>query len=373
MTSSDRDLVTDLDHLDPDDEEANAAWAKNLFSPARRAADRSSSAPTGSDAVEHQPDDPPSAPESTLVAPSEPTGIAAGSTSPRPVNLAALAASLDAAPTTAPTPGKPDAERPSSPGAMWASVLVVLAVIGTAVMTTILLASGRSDPPPKTDAVPTLAEGAPATDTQESSAPAPTEDVIPYHAQWRGCYEGSTDEQTLQQALQDPTSSSTAVCVRGFGGAGGGTNGQQLYLSFGNEMTGNQFYYVSRFEITSGWVPKTPGGKDEWGKHLVPKRIRYVLNPDSTRPTVGECDTGAVRGPVPCIPDKPVLASSMAVIVIEAVRPPNDVPPADTPASSTPLSPPFGAPPTPDPGEVTATDGTFAISLLQVKGQVAMP
>lgn len=372
MSSTDRDLVTDLDHLDPDDEEGNAAWAKKLFSPARRPADQSSSAPTASGPAESAEDQPSRAPEPGPE-PVAPEPMAAGSTSPQPVNLAALAASLDAGQSAVPAPAKRDAERPSSPGAMWASMLVVLAVIGTAVMTTILLASGRSDPPVKTEVVPTLAEGAPAPDSQAPSAPTPTEDLIPYHAQWRGCYEGSTDEQTLQQALQDPTNSSPAVCVRGFGGAGGGTNGQQLYLSFGNEMTGNQFYYISRFEITAGWVPKSPGGKNEWGKHLVPKRIRYVLNPDSARPTVGECDTGAVRGPVPCIPDKPVLASSMVLIVIEAVRPPNDVPPVDTASTSAPVLPPFGVTATPDPGEVTATDGTFAISLLQVKGQVAMP
>lgn len=371
MTSADRDLVTDLDHLDPEDEEGNAVWAKKLFSPARRTADQSSSTANDSGTREQQGDDRPE--------PSEPTqsmspgceAIAVESSPPRPVNLAAMAASLDAVPAASST--KPDDGRPSSPGAVWASVLGVLAVIGAAVMTTILLASGRSDPPVKTEEVPTLTEGAPAADLQTSAAPAPADDVIPYHAQWRGCYEGSTDEQTLQQALQDPTGPSTAVCVRGFGGTGGGTNGQQILLAFGNEMTGNQFYYVSRFEITSGWVTKTPGGKDEWGKHLVPKRIRYVLNPDSSRPTVGECDTGAVRGPVPCILDKPVLASSMSVIVIEAVRPPNDVPPADPTSTSTPGLPPFGTTPTPDPEEVTATDGTFAISLLQVKGQVAMP
>jgi hypothetical protein len=138
-------------------------------------------------------------------------------------------------------------------------------------------------------------------------------------------------------------------------------------------MTGPRFYKISEIEVTPGWIPKTPGGKDEWTKHRVPTLIRYVFN-DSTdprrEPTVWDVDTHNAHGPVPYRGPQPVLASAITVVILATSPAPKDVPStsptptgADLPGFDSPTPSPTDAPPDP-------SDATFALSLLQVKGRL---
>lgn len=254
----------------------------------------------------------------------------------------------------------------------WAAVLIGLTAVCSIVAATIMVASSRDDPAPvKTSQVPVLAVGQP---TVEPTAPAEAgDDIIPYMATAEGCYEGSTSPG----ALQETDTESAWECVRGFGAAGGGTNGQLLKMKLGNEMTGPRWYLVSKVEITPGWVAKVQGGRDEWSQHRVPTLVRLVFNDSSDPqrpPTHWDIDTRGARGPVPYSGAKPVLASEITLVVLQTMRPPADDAPAGDPSAptSTPLYPELttAAEPTEDPKTPMAVDATFAISLLKIEGRL---
>jgi hypothetical protein len=289
---------------------------------------------------------------------------------PTPVDLSAFAARAD-----------PDSEQgaPPDPAAQtsgrvrgWAAVLIGLTAVCSVVAAAIMVATSRDDPgPPKTAQVPVLAVGQP---TVEPTAPAGAgDDIIPYMAAAEGCYEGSTSPG----ALQETDTESAWECVRGFGAAGGGTNGQLLKIKLGNEMTGPRWYLVSKVEITPGWVAKVQGGRDEWSQHRVPTLVRFVFN-DSTDPqrppTHWDVDTRGVRGPVPFTGAKPVLASEITMVILQTTRPPADDASADDTATSTASTPQYpelttSEEPTEDPQNPAAVDATFAVSLLKIEGR----
>ena len=286
---------------------------------------------------------------------------------PEPVDLSALAAMAALAPSA--TDAGDDDPAPATPGRGWAIALGILTAIFAVVAASILVIFSRDEPrPPKQHAVPLLPVGAP-TATPQSGPSGNDEVIIPYTATAAGCYPGSTSPKALEETATD----SAWVCVRGFGGSGGGSDGQVLKIQLGDEMTGPRFYKISEIEVTPGWIPKTPGGKDEWTKHRVPTLIRYVFN-DSTdprrEPTVWDVDTHNAHGPVPCRGPQPVLASAITVVILATSPAPKDVPPpspaptgADLPGFDSPTPSPTDAPPDP-------SDATFAVSLLQVKGRL---
>jgi hypothetical protein len=251
-------------------------------------------------------------------------------------------------------------------------VLIGLTAVCSVVAAAIMVATSNDDPGPlKTAQVPFLAVGQP---TVEPTAPAEAgDDIIPYMATAEGCYEGSTSPG----ALQETDTESAWECVRGFGAAGGGTNGQLLKIKLGNEMTGPRWYLVSKVEITPGWVAKVQGGRDEWSQHRVPTLVRFVFN-DSTDPqrppTHWDVDTRGVRGPVPFTGAKPVLASEITMVILQTTRPPADDASADdttTPTTSAPQYPELttSEEPTEDPQNPAAVDATFAVSLLKIEGR----
>jgi len=259
----------------------------------------------------------------------------------------------------------------AAPGRGWAIALGILTTVFAMVTASILVIFGRDDPPPpKHRAVPLLPVGAPIP--ASPTGPAGNDEiVIPYTATPQGCFAGSTSPKALEETATD----SAWVCVRGFGGSGGGSDGQVLKIQLGDEMTGPRFYKISEIEVTPGWVPKTPGGKDDWTKHRVPTLIRYVFN-DSTdprrEPTVWDVDTHNAHGPVPYRGPQPVLASAITMVILSTSAAPKDVPSTSTVAGGADLPLPGLDPPAPSPSDTAPdpSDATFAVSLLQVKGRL---
>lgn len=354
---NDNPAVTDLDS-DPESD-TGQAWATSLFA-------RSSEPET-----DH--DDSGQDPVTSASADSNPGGTGR----PEPIDLSDLVANSAPQPDDA-TAGEGSA-REVDHGKVWAVVLVVIVLVFTGMTGTIMVATSRDEPAPSPTAdVPALAEGAP---TVEPAPPEVGDDVIPYMAsgdpQQTGCYEGSTSPG----ALQETDTESAWVCVRGFGSAGGGTNGQILPITLGNEMTGPRWYLVCKVEFVPGWVPKVVGGRDEWLQHRVPTRVRFAFN-DSTdpqrpndpyrQPTVWDVDTGGVPGPATYTPPKCVLASSITMVILETQRPSTDSAPAGETSTSTTSA--FPAPttttePSEDPNKPSAVDATFAMSSLRFEGR----
>lgn len=341
--------------------DSGAEWAASLFARQNMPAEGTDESATNPDETR--------APEQPLGADGSALMQGAGGR-PTPVDPSALAAPAD--------PGGEDDARPdqatqaSSRVRGWAGVLIGVTAVCSVVAAGIMLATSRDDPaPPKTAQVPVLAVGQPTV--EPTPAPGAGDDIIPYMATAEGCYEGSTSPG----ALQETDTESAWECVRGFGAAGGGTNGQLLKIKLGNEMTGPRWYLVSTVEMTPGWVAKVQGGRDEWSQHRVPTRVRLVFN-DSTDPqrppTHWDIDTRGVRGPVPYTGAKPVLASEITMVVLETTRPPADDAPAEDTATptSTPQYPELttSEEPTEDPENPTAVDATFAVSLLTIEGRL---
>lgn len=289
---------------------------------------------------------------------------------PTPADFSALAAS--AAPGGEPDPAPDEDTQTSNRVRGWAGVLIGLTAVCSIVAAAIMVATSRDDPAPdKTAQVPVLAVGQPTV--EPTPPPEAGDNIIPYMATAEGCYEGSTSPG----ALQETDTESAWECVRGFGAAGGGTNGQLLKIKLGNEMTGPRWYLVSKVEITPGWVAKVQGGRDEWSQHRVPTLVRFVFN-DSTDPqrppTHWDVDTRGVRGPVPYSGAKPVLASEITMVILQTMRPPADDAPATDTATptSTPQYPELTTTeePTEDPENPTTVDATFAVSLLKIEGRL---
>ena len=373
---TDRRALVDLDA--PADSAAahdNAAWASGLFAADKRPPE-SEAAPAADDDGRHDAErggdvDPAPANDDQSAAQHEADprqdAIREHATAiPEPVDLSALTAMAVLAPSTTEAEADPAT---ATPGRSWAIALGILTAVFAVMTASILVIFSRDDPqPPKQHAVPLLPVGAPTATPQ--AGPTGNDDIIiPYTAAAAGCYPGSTSPKALEETATD----SAWVCVRGFGGSGGGSDGQVLKIQLGDEMTGPRFYKISEIEVTPGWIPKTPGGKDEWTKHRVPTLIRYVFN-DSTdprrEPTVWDVDTHNAHGPVPYRGPQPVLASAITVVILATSPAPKDVPPtsptptgADLPGFDSTSPSPTDAPPEP-------SDATFALSLLQVKGRL---
>lgn len=386
MSRRDDRSVVDLDQMHSDDPaESNKRWAHELF------------AEDGAEDHHHEPDrpfddhefEPPPedldayadgepAPRSTApAAPPRPAPVtspppAASPPRPEPVDISALSMSVLAESVMADT--RKDSAKAATSSGFWAGALItttIVCLLFTA--TTTFLTRRGAPPPPKSHNVPELAEGAPAL----TSAPAPgtekTVDLIPYMARQEGCYDGST---TNMNALKETASENIFKCVRGFGGAGGGTDGQKITLTLGDEMTGPRWFKVTAIEVTAGWIPKVRGGRDEWSQHRVPKRIRCVFNDviDTTtgEPTAWDIDTGGARGPVPFSGPQEVLASRIECTVLESVRPAIDDPTATGTSAQDPTTayPEGGGIGSGDDSEIPA-DATWAMTLLQVKGRPA--
>lgn len=356
--------MSDTDITDLDSEsESGQAWAASLF--ARQPA------------VTPRRDDPADTATSQGSGPADDRGSSTpglgGGGRPEPIDLSELAkiGRADSGPTA---PGD-DAARPVDQGKVWATVLVVIIAVFSVITGSLMWFTSNDDPAPsQTVDVPALAVGAPTV--EPTPAPEAGDDVIPYMAsgdpEKTGCYDGSTSPG----ALQETDTESAWVCVRGFGSAGGGTNGQILPITLGNQMTGPRWYMVSKVEITPGWVPKIQGGRDEWSQHRVPTRVRFSFNDSSDPlrpPTVWDVDTRGARGPVTFVAPKPVLAVSITMVILETERPAAlDPTTSDAAPTSTPLfpaSPTTSSDPTDDPAKPTAVDATFAISLLRFEGR----
>jgi hypothetical protein len=374
---TDRRTLVDLDA--PGDTAAvhdNAAWASGLFGADKRAIDAEAAPEPTADAGDHGGrggvDPGPSYDRQSASqhdadsrndrAPQQ------GAAMPQPVDLSALMAMAALAPSAPDTDD--DDSAAATPGRGWAITLGILTTVFAVLTASILVISSRDDPrPPKQNAVPLLPVGAP-TATPQAGPSGNDEMIIPYTATPQGCYAGSTSPKALEETATD----SAWVCVRGFGGSGGGSDGQVLKIQLGDEMTGPRFYKISELEITPGWVPKTPGGKDEWTKHRVPTLIRYVFN-DSTdprrEPTVWDVDTHNAHGPVPYRGPKPVLASAITVVILATSPAPKDVP-STSPTPTGSELPGLDSSPTPSPTDTPPdpSDATFAVSLLQVKGHL---
>lgn len=344
------DTDTTTTHADAD---VDTGWASSLFArPGATAPGNDPAGPSGeeSPATQHE------SASSTAVL-------------PNPVDLSAV--DLPAAPAV--DAGVPsdvdDAQPPNGRATGWAGALIAVTTATALLAAGVMVATSHEDPLPQPKAqVPALAVGAPTV--EPTLPPEPGDDIVPYMATAEGCYDGSTSPG----ALQETDTESAWECVRGFGSAGGGTNGQLLNIKLGNEMTGPRWYLVSTIEITPGWVPKVQGGRDEWSRHRVPTRVRFVFNDssDPKRPASHwDVDTRGARGPISYRGAKPVLASEITMVVLETQRPPADDPPTDeAPTTTTPLYPDLSPPaePVEDPDNPTAVDATFAISLLQIEG-----
>ena len=246
-------------------------------------------------------------------------------------------------------------------------VVAVVAVAAT-------MMSLRCDPAPAREepavAPPSVEPVSPVADPAVAPPVPPQDQAIGFTAA-SACPAGSTSAQSLAE----PTPEGAWVCVRG--PQGGQVDGQVLHIDFGRS------YLISAVSVTPGWVPATPGGRDEWLAHRVVSRLQYIFNdPDRT---VWVQQTGDVHGPVTSPLPRRVLASAVTVVILQTARPP--AAPAPVPAPPGPgAAPGFGdsvlgageLPPPgdpavsagPDPGGPNAdpVDATFAISSVSFFG-----
>lgn len=273
----------------------------------------------------------------------------------------------------------PDNEPAIRVGFLYAAgvVIAVVVLIGALVM----FRGGDREPTPTEPQADGVATPAPqAEPVAPTPAPQPIDNqAIPFTAQ-ADCYAGSTPAQSVTDTATD----SAWVCVRG--PAGGRGDGWVLYANF------NATYLVSSLSMTPGWVPKTPGGRDEWLQHRVPRIVQYNFCKTAlgsfggtTQPvcndadlTVFTQDTNNARGPVPATLPNPTLASWVAVIIRETARPPATPPPsgAATPAPEQGfLDSVLGGPAETTPSAATGeqgqdpVDATFAVSGLKFLGR----
>ncbi|MFA4085239.1 hypothetical protein ONA92_26455 [Mycobacteroides salmoniphilum] len=354
--------VVDLDK-DPSDPGpvSNTAWAARLF-------------PGAPDTAEADPYDGASTDDDEQDA-STPAPAEDAPTSDRPpVDFAALSAMMSGLPgANDPIVADDTGHDPAkSAGMVWTVVHgAAAAVCSVLIVGTTVITSADPPPPPKEEAVPVLVAGAPLPDPQ---AVAPVDDIdIPYWAHDPSCYNGNDSDPN---AMRQSATNAVWNCLRGFGGVGGGIDGHTVTVSLGDERNGARPYLVSEIAITPGWVPKVPGGEDEWDGHRVPTRLRYIFNdsPDPARQTKWNVDTNNRRGPVPYRGERPVLASQVTIVVLETSRPPKQDVPSGGAETTTPNFPDLpgsrGQRGTGSDDEITPADATFAVSALQVKGHV---
>ena len=228
----------------------------------------------------------------------------------------------------------------------------------------------RHDPPARQDAPRARVAAQPTAAPAPSAAPPDSDQAVAFTAS-ANCPAGSTSAQ----ALTDTASDSAWVCVRG--APGGQVDGQVLHIDLGRS------YLLTAVAITPGWVAKTPGGKDEWLAHRVVSRVQYIFNDDER--TIFTQDTANTHGPVTTPLPKKVLASRVAVIILQTSRPPASPPPsADPSAQAQPgfLDSVLGADGGPAPADATQSsqpnpmgqttshpvDSTFAVAAMQFFG-----
>lgn len=387
MSRRDDRSVVDLDQMHSDDPAAsNKRWAHELFAeddpqdhhePDRRF-DNHEFEPPPDDLYAHADGEPAPRPTSPTAPPPRPSPVGppppapASPARPEPVDISALSMSMLAESVMA--DARKDSDKATTSSGFWAGALITSTIVCLLITATTTGLTRRGAPPaPKSHNVPELAEGAAALAPPPTPGSEKTVDLIPYMARQEGCYDGST---TNMNALKETASENIFKCVRGFGGAGGGTDGQKITLTLGDEMTGPRWFKVTTVEVTAGWIPKVRGGRDEWSQHRVPKRIRCVFNDvidtATGEPTAWDIDTGGARGPVPYSGPQEVLASRIECTVLESVRPAIDDPSGAGTASKEPTIayPEGGGSSTGDDSEIPA-DATWAMTLLQVKGRPA--
>lgn len=355
--------VVDLDH---DDEPAaaplsNASWAAStLFNAAAHPADEDSG---DADTVEDS---------SVEDEPAQDSASTLGTDSPA-MDFATLSQIMSGLPGANDAPDTDATAEPNrQAGLVWTALQGgVAAVCSIVIVATTVLTWADPPPPPKEQSVPVLAVGGPTIAPE--ATPAVGDIDVPYWAHDPSCYNGNDSDPN---AMRQNTTNAVWNCLRGFGGAGGGIDGHTVTLSLGEERNGEQPYLVTEIDVTAGWIPKVPGGEDEWDEHRVPTRLRYVFNdsPDPSRQTKWNVDTKNRRGVTPYRGEKPVLATQVTVVVLETSRPPQqDVPDVGS-STSTPNFP--GLPGSRGPrstvgdDEITPADATFAVSWLQVKGHL---
>jgi hypothetical protein len=252
-------------------------------------------------------------------------------------------------------------------GAKKTAVVLGGALLGAvAVIMTALVTFSDTAPAPSPRPMPSAVASAGPVPT--TTAPQADQDQAIAYTASADCPAGSTSAQ----ALTDTTSDSAWVCVRGAQGAR--VDGQVLRIDFGRS------YVISAVSVTPGWIAKTPAGKDEWLQHRVVSRLQYIF--DDTDRTVFTQDTGNAHGPVTTPLPHKVLASRVAVVILQTARPPaSPLPSVTQPAlpgfGDSVLGPdgaplPAGSTAVTDPvplGESTdPVDATFAVSALKFLG-----
>ena len=196
---------------------------------------------------------------------------------------------------------------------------VVVAITG--IVAALVMFSDDSEP--SVDQVLSPTAAAPVNAPQPvptSAAPAvPQDQSIPFNAS-APCAAGSTSAQSLT----DTASDSAWVCARG--SRDETLEGKVLTVDFG--MT----HMLSGVEATTGWVAKTPGGKDNWLQHRVVTRLQFIFLNGNVVSDIFTLDTGNVHGPVTAALPRRVLASRVNVVVLQTSRPPTSPVPASDPA-----------------------------------------
>lgn len=383
MTRRQDRSVVDLDQVHRNDPAlSNKRWAHELFAEDTPPAEPEPEPVFDEHEFEPPPDDvgrnghsdtrpPPSAAPRPAPPSPTPPPVSSGPVRPEPIDISALSMSLLAESVVA--DARKDTAKTATSSGFWAGALITTTVVCMLITATSTIVTRRGAPPePKSHKVPELSVGAPTVTAQPGPGSDKTVDLIPYMARQEGCYDGST---TNLNALKEAASENIFKCVRGFGGAGGGTDGQKLIFTLGDEMTGPRWFKVSEIAVTAGWIPKIRGGRDEWSQHRVPKRIRCVFNDvidlATGEPSAWDIDTGGARGTVPYSGPQEVLASRIECTVLESVRPVIDDPDG-TESSSTaaPTAYPEGGLSAGESADIPA-DATWAMTLLQVKGRPA--
>lgn len=370
--SNDYPDVVDLDHDSaPAESVSNTSWAARLFKDDTAPEPDPEPAPPARSAhpVTVNVDN---APESPTSGEPVPPAAATPSGDGQPMDFAALSQLMSGLPGAGDVPEADTDDPHAKAGAAWSAFLGgAAAVFGAIIVASTVLTWADPPPPPREESVPVLVAGAPTIVPQ--AVPVADDIDVPYWAHDPSCYNGNDSDPN---AMRQNTTNAVWNCLRGFGGAGGGVDGHSVTVSFGDERNGAQWYLISELDITPGWVPKVPGGQDEWDDHRVPKRLRYIFNdsPDPSRQTKWDVDTNNHRGPVPYRGERPVLASQVTIVILETARPPKQDNAEGTNSSNSPDFP--GMPGSRGPraasndDEITPADATFAVSALQVKGHV---
>jgi hypothetical protein len=280
-------------------------------------------------------------------------------------------------------------------GAKRAAVWLGAGVLAVAVLIVLALVvfGGGPDPVPRPRHHVTTAEVAAAPST--TNLPVPQQDhAVPFTARTDSCSPagGAGDQLAARspQALTDTGTDSAWVCGRG--PQESLLDGQILRVQFAcdpSHPSSACSYMLYSVSVTSGWVAKTPGGKDEWLQHRVVTRLQFnFFNGNQLVADPFFVDTRGVHGPVSATLPAKILASRVDVIILHTERPPvaplpttigpsraPDAAEAQPPGGLVVLGPastePATPPPPAEPVAGTATDpvdATFAMSQMQFFG-----